>query len=203
MNIYLLSGPIASGKGTLAEYISESEGEENIEIFVLSDILRKEAHNRGLPINRDTLEFLGLEFRTKDGPGALGKIIIKNVREALENGKHVVVDSLRNPAEVSEIKKHFPQAVLTFVYAPMSMRLKRAGKRNRDDDSLMKDLENILKRELEISENGFNLEAIRLQADIELDGGLEKEDMCKAFECELEVLKQKKKIDKGPLFNLR
>ncbi|MBI4441323.1 AAA family ATPase [Candidatus Woesearchaeota archaeon] len=117
-----LAGTNASGKGTLCSILKEHYG---FAIVSLADPLREEAAARKWESSTKNLISLGNEFRERDGPGALAILI----RKRLPSGD-VVIDSIRNPAEVTELRK-LPSFVLVSLDAPLKVRYERERSRGR------------------------------------------------------------------------
>lgn len=121
-----ITGLFSAGKDTLAEFL-ENKG------FVrrsLSDELRKEAHVRGIEVTRENLIALGTELRTKEGNAVLAKRTLSGLSE--ETNYSFV--SIRNPAEVEELKKH-GDFYMIFLDTPIETRFIRAKKRNREQEA--------------------------------------------------------------------
>ena len=139
--IFGLTGKNASGKGEVAKYLIT----RGFSYFSLSDEIRDEAKKRNIEPTRENLITLGNELREKNGPSALAKIVIKKIK------KDSIVDSIRNPAEINELRK-ITDFVLITVNAPIEIRFQRGVKRGRmgDADTLEKF------RELEEKENFKN-----------------------------------------------
>ncbi len=100
-----LSGPNASGKGEAAEYLKK----KGYRVYSLSDVLRKEASKVGLDQSRKTLINFGYQLRKKCGEGILVKKLLPQIRKH----QKIVVDSIRSPAEIKELRK-----LLTTNYRP-------------------------------------------------------------------------------------
>ena len=115
-----LTGPNASGKGEVARSL-ENKG---FVYYSLSDIVREEATNRGLEISRENLISVGNSLRLEYGAGVLSK----RVKEKVEG--NCVVDSIRNPSEVEELRL-MPNFMLLGIDAPIEIRFQRACKRGR------------------------------------------------------------------------
>jgi len=92
-----LTGPNASGKGEVAKYLAS----KGYKIYSLSDVLREEAKKFGLDQSRETLTEFGNQLRKKYGVGILVKKILGKIRRE----KKIVVDSIRNPGEIRELRK--------------------------------------------------------------------------------------------------
>lgn len=120
-----ITGFCAAGKDTLAEFL-ERKG------FVrrsLSDELRKEAMVRNQTITRESLIVLGTELRQKEGNAVLAKRTLADINH---EGNYTV-GSIRNPAEVEELKKN-TNFHMIFVDADIGLRFERAKKRNRENE---------------------------------------------------------------------
>jgi len=122
-----LTGTNASGKGEVANYFKK----KHFTYHSLSDIIRESAEKSGMEPTRENLISLGNKLRKRYGPAVLARRVKKNL-----TGKDIV-DSIRNIAEIKELKK-LPNFVLLGIDAPVSLRFKRSLKRKRagDDKSL-------------------------------------------------------------------
>ena len=119
-----LTGYNASGKGIAAQYLQR----KGYRPHSLSDVLRAEAKILGRDEKRETLIELGNALRKQFGPGALAKRILPRL------GKKDVVDSIRNPGEIEELRK-LEGFLLIGVDAPVAVRFKRAVERGRAGDA--------------------------------------------------------------------
>lgn len=116
-----LTGPNASGKGAVAKYFID----KGYKYYSLSDIVREEATERGIDHRRENLIQVGKELREKFGPG----ILAKRIKEKLNNNSYIV-DSIRNPEEIKELKS-LPDFKLLGITASAEIRFKREFERNR------------------------------------------------------------------------
>jgi len=121
-----LTGPNASGKGTVAEMLVG----RGFAYHSLSDIVREEALAAGLTTGRDHLIFTGTRLRREGGAGVLAE------RTASRLGGRDVVDSIRNPAEVDALRRLVPAFLLVGVSASPEARYARAVARGRAGDAL-------------------------------------------------------------------
>ncbi len=143
MKIIGLTGTNASGKTEVAEYLKR----QGFAYYSLSDILREEATRRGLDHSRQSLIKLGNSLRKKHGAGILAKM----VKEKLKRGVFVI-DSIRNPKEIEELRMPPADFLLLGIDAPVEIRFKRALKRGRAGEG--KTLEQFIENErLENSKN--------------------------------------------------
>ncbi len=122
-----LTGTLAAGKGTVAEFFKN----KGFAYLSLSDELRNIVIQRGLNPTRQILNEFGCSLRKEKGKGILAELIKEKIIQ--NNYKNVVVDGLRNPAEVEVIKK-LSNFFLIAVDAPARIRFERMKKRNREND---------------------------------------------------------------------
>lgn len=128
-----LTGKNAAGKGEVANYLKA----KGFVCYSLSDIIREEATKRGLEHSRDILINLGNELRQRHGPNYLAKKInkkIMNAKKFFTKKNFFVIDSIRNPYEVKELRKN-KNFILVGVEAPIELRFKRLKERNRLGDA--------------------------------------------------------------------
>ncbi len=92
-----LTGGMACGKLSVLKYLT---GKEFIG-FTFSDILNDELIKMGIPITRKSQQDMGNEIRFKEGSGGLARRLIKK----FEKGKNYVIDGVRNPGEIIELRK--------------------------------------------------------------------------------------------------
>ncbi len=120
-----LTGENCSGKGTVAEYLKK----KSFYYYSLSDVIREDLSTKGIEITRDALIQRGNALRQKYGPSVLA------VRTAakIQADKNYVIDSIRNPREVEELRK-LKRFVLIKVVSLPEKRFKRMTARNREGD---------------------------------------------------------------------
>ena len=89
-----LVGPTSSGKGTVAQMFRE----RGYEYYSLSDMIREEAVRRGLDLKvTRILQDLGDELRQKFGEAVLAERTVRKIN--MSEGRKIVIDSIRHPAE--------------------------------------------------------------------------------------------------------
>lgn len=164
-----LTGPAASGKETISKKFAEA----GFEVFVFSDILRREAESRGLlkgnpEEDKMIISKLGDIVRFISGK----KDILADalVREILYSEKQkFVVDGFRAEDEVFLFRKTFGNFKLIYVNAESKIRFER---RKLQDPTASYD--NFLKRdELDIKNKGMDKVFKMADARIENNGDLE------------------------------
>ena len=152
-----LTGRNAAGKGEVARYLQT----KSFYYYSLSDVIRDEIRSRRLQPTRDLLIVVGNELRQKYG----AKILAERVLARIEDDKHYVIDSIRNPAEVEAFRaaKHFK---LIRIEAPQEVRFRRILARRRESDpKTLEEFIELEKREAEGDETSQNLVKVELMAD--------------------------------------
>lgn len=120
-----LTGYMGSGKGEIVKYLHD----KGFKYISLSDIVRKEATDRGFPLTREVLQGVGNEMRAEYGAGVLGM----RVREAVasDSGSDWIIDGIRNPACIMELRK-LPGFKLVGVNARDDILINRILERGRE-----------------------------------------------------------------------
>src|SRR3990167_1381864 len=121
-----ITGRIASGKGEVAEFFRKKG---LFEYYTLSQVVRGEAAKINLLISRESLQDLGNLIRKYEGGGGWIKRLIKK----LDLKKDNVIDGIRNPGEIKELRK-IKNFLLISVDAPQKSRFERVLKRNKLSD---------------------------------------------------------------------
>lgn len=121
-----ITGKNCSGKGEFAAYLKDA----GYTYYSLSDEIRDELKKNNIPESRESLIEMGNKLRSQYGPSALADMLIKKI----EPGKNYVIDSIRNPAEVTALKK-LPNFTLVEIKADDKIRYKRMCGRNRQGDA--------------------------------------------------------------------
>ena len=183
-----LTGKNAAGKGEIAKHLQN----KGFVGFSLSDALRDEATKRGLDHSRETLIKLGTEMREKFGNGILAKRINEKIINLKKQGKNnFVVDSIRNPGEIKELRKN-RGFVLVAVHADAKIRFQRLLKRGRVGDA--QTFEEFLKHEKKENNNkgsGQQLDKCIEMADTVINSNGTIEEANKDLDLYLSSLKSK------------
>jgi dCMP deaminase len=163
-----LTGRNAAGKGEVARYLQR----KSFYYYSLSDAIRDEIRSRGEQPTRERLIIIGNELRQKHGAAVLAERILSKI----EDDKHYIIDSLRNPAEVEAFReaKHFK---LIRVEAPAEVRFQRIVNRQRESDpKTYEEFVALENREAEGDDTSQNLVKVELMADHPLinDGPIER-----------------------------
>jgi dephospho-CoA kinase len=141
-----LTGRMASGKGEAIRILIHYGFHE----ISLSDIVRDEAKKEGKEVTRSQMQDIGDRLRRRGGAGVLGQ----RIREIIESSTVTrwVVDGIRNPAEIGELKK-LECFYLVGIEADIPVILARLRKRGRTTDRVKTDeLLKALEREWGVGE---------------------------------------------------
>jgi len=127
MIIIGLTGPIAGGKGMVAELLKK----KGFFYSSTSDRVREEIRKGEMEITRENLQKIADNLRNEFG----GEILAKRTWEKVgkKGGAKVVIDSIRGEAEVDFLKKK-PNFYLIGVTAPRRLRYQRLASRQRESD---------------------------------------------------------------------
>jgi dephospho-CoA kinase len=122
-----LTGPMAGGKGIVAEYLKK----KGFYYSSTSERVREECRKRGLEITRDSLQNIADELRRKFGP----EVLAERTWKIVEKYPLAVIDSIRGIAEVDFLKTK-PNFHLIGVTASKKSRYQRLVSRNRESDPI-------------------------------------------------------------------
>lgn len=174
-NIIGITGAFGSGKSTAANFF-KSKG---YEIVILSKPLEEEAVKRGLPVTRKNLQNIGNEWREKFG----SEILVKNALGDIGPENKIVIDGIRNIAEIEEIRKYSNSKIIAIV-ANRSIRFSRLLKLKRREKLTKKLFDQLDLRDLGIGEKNSGLQVaycIAL-ADVFIESNIDSRDFKKKLE---------------------
>jgi dephospho-CoA kinase len=96
-----LTGRMGSGKGEAVKILEEL----GYTYTSLSDIVREEIAKLGRDVTRAETQDIGNRLRREGGAGVLGKRIREKIESSLPSIDKWVIDGVRNPSEVVELRK--------------------------------------------------------------------------------------------------
>lgn len=176
-----LTGPVAAGKSSVAKILSWLARENGVgsKYFSLSDEIREEARRQEILLEREALKQTADWFRSRAGNGVWALLVASRVENRLatvaedEGAILVVVDSIRNPGEVHELRARFGSLFnLVGITAPPDVIQRNLQHRSRSDESrhLLADeraLQDYVESEMGSGEPGFghNVAACLKMAD--------------------------------------
>lgn len=124
-------GQIACGKGVLVDYLMKEFGFLS---FSLSSIVHDELHKKGIvDYTRKDLQDIGDRLRKHYGRDVLAKRAMKKLAEENGNKRGIIIEGIRNTAEVEYLKK-LSNFTLLGVKAKREFRFDRLFKRNKPWD---------------------------------------------------------------------
>lgn len=162
-----LTGENCSGKGISAEYLKK----KGFYYLSLSDFIREDLAEENAEITRESMIAKGNDLRARFGPSILAQRAVQR----MEKDRNYIIDSIRNPGEVKELKK-IRNFVLVHVHASPELRFERMKERKRESDpQTFEAFQKI--EEAEMKKEGQNLgETIKL-ADRKLENSSEPEGL--------------------------
>lgn len=134
-----LSGEIASGKDTVAEYLVKKYHSQTISF---SQPLRDILDRLYLPVNRINMANLGIVLREKFGQDLLAKIMTQEIKASSKN--IICLPNIRLNSDIMEIKK-LKNFILIGLAAEPKTRYQRIIKRSQNTDDKNKTWAQFLK----------------------------------------------------------
>ena len=119
-------GPIASGKGELVKTLETKDFAR----YSLSERIREELVKQGFEETRENLQDMGDKLRQRYGDDAL---VLSTLEKVSKSGKRVVIESIRNPAEIVSLRQYLDAFILG-ISASQEKRFEHILARGRDGD---------------------------------------------------------------------
>ncbi len=132
-----LTGPMGCGKGEIVKILEKM----GFNYVTLSQLVREEARTRGIEEEREKLMEVGNIMRKEEGAGVLARRALEKILESQDD--KWVVDGIRNPAEISELKNS-NNAHIVGINANKDILVERIMGRDRPSDP--KSAEDILRK---------------------------------------------------------
>ncbi|MDD2681207.1 MAG: AAA family ATPase [Patescibacteria group bacterium] len=132
------AGKLASGKAVCQKYISEKHDAGSARF---SASLRDTLNRLYLPISRENMQNLSLDFRNRFGSDILARVIAEDVK----NDQHeiVIVDGVRRLEDVSSLRE-LPNFFLISIDAKPELRYERMKARNENAGDAEKSYEDFI-----------------------------------------------------------
>ena len=125
MKVIGVCGEIGGGKDTFADYLVRKRGYQKI---VMSEVVTEELKKLNLPINREEMQKLSKEYKSKYGSGVWAKSCLEYARK--QSMRRVVISGLRDIDEVKLFKRELgKEFILVYVTAKPEVRYQRLIKR--------------------------------------------------------------------------
>lgn len=126
-----LTGYMGSGKGEIARRLKE----QGFKYISLSDIVREEATSQRLDHTRENLQKVGNTLRAEHGAGVLAL----RARTKISHDENWVIDGIRNPACIEELRKS-PNFILLGITAADEILLTRLLERQREGQEITREI---------------------------------------------------------------
>jgi dephospho-CoA kinase len=133
-----LVGQMASGKGTIAEFLKERY---QADFFTFSTPLRDTLRRLHQEISRENMQNISIALRQLFGQDLLAKIIAKDVEAS--QSKITVIDGIRRFSDI-EFLKNFSGFVLVAINADDKIRYERLIMRGQNNDDQKKTFEQFI-----------------------------------------------------------
>ena len=156
-----LAGEMASGKGTVAQYIVQKYQGNT---YRFSTVLRSVAQRMYIEENRENLQKISTIFRQNFFDDILSSVIAQDIEN--DDGEIIAVDGVRRMADIKYLKK-FPNFKLVYIDTEIEKRYQRIIKRGENADDNKKTLDQFKKdhtREAEVQ-----IKNLRKSADFVVD----------------------------------
>jgi len=101
-------------------------------IFVCGDVVREETRKRGIPLTPSNMGAVMLKIREEEGPAVISKRLIPRIDAS--QCDTAVVEGVRSPEEVEELRKHYGNVTVVAIHASPQTRFERLETRGREDD---------------------------------------------------------------------
>lgn len=121
-----ITGTLASGKSEIATFLVREHGFLHLS---LATEVHNEARRRGLQTTGDVLQDVGNDLRRRIGAGVLAERSRPRM-ESLPEGAYLVLEGIKNPAEVEELRK-WPNFRMVGIDAQLDIRFERSQERKR------------------------------------------------------------------------
>lgn len=140
--VIALIGLPGAGKGAVSD-ILKGRGFRHV---ATGDMVREEAVRRGVGIDeRYKLHEIANAIQAEGGPEALAKMVIEKIRTSVESVW--VVDGIRHPAQVAELKKEINALILGITASREMLAERILGRGRTGDPKTPKEVFDLLERE--------------------------------------------------------
>ncbi len=176
-----LVGDLASGKGTISQYIQTQYSGNT---YRFSTMLRDILDRIYVEKNRENLQELSTFLREKFGQDVMSKVIAKDVEA--DQGNFVIVDGIRRPTDITYLEK-IPGFCLVYVTADSHLRWQRLVQRKENPGDEKKTYEEFLHDEQ--AEADQLIQTLGSQAKIKITNNGTKQELFAQVEAIIQQLK--------------
>lgn len=169
-----LVGPIASGKGTVCQYLKD---EHEAQIFRFSTMLRDVLDRFYIEQSRENMQALSSSLRQTFGDELMAKTIANDVKNS--QAKIIILDGVRRPADIKYLQE-LPEFHLVTINAEQKIRFERIIKRGENSDDTQKTFTEFQSDELQEAE--IQIMNVAQSAEFHLDNNGSKEKLNQQIE---------------------
>jgi dephospho-CoA kinase len=167
--IFGLTGEMASGKGTVAQYLTKKYGGNS---HRFSTILRDLTKRLYLEESRENLQKISKSLRKDFGEDLFSKIIFQDVKK--DRYPIIVIDGVRRLADIKYLNT-LPHFYLIYIEAELEKRFLRTRLRQENSDDAAKTLSEFKKEQLQEAE--LQIKSLKAKADFVIDNNGSREDL--------------------------
>lgn len=164
-----LAGEIASGKGTVAKYISTKYGAKT---WRFSTMLRDVMDRLSIEQTRPNVQLLSRILRENFGEDLFAVVMSRDVKS--DSSEVIIIDGVRRLADIKYLKA-FPEFKLVYLEADIRKRYERIVKRGENADDTVKTFVEFQKDHE--GESELQIKGLKDQADFLIDNNGSYEDL--------------------------
>lgn len=160
--VLILIGLAGSGKTTAAAYFKKKK----FGIVRMGEVTDRILKESGLPCSESNEKYVREGLRKKYGQDIYAKKVIPSILQLIKKNNLIIVDGMRNKAELDLFRKNLPNLKIIFLNAKREIRYKRLQKRTERPLTLTE------AKERDASELVyFKLHNLKKYADYTIDNG--------------------------------
>jgi len=156
-----IAGEMASGKGTVAKYLTEKHSAVGLRF---STVLRDVLDRLGIEQSRENMQMVSTSLRQSFGDDLLAKVMKGDALKT--EAELIVIDGVRREPDIKYLRE-LPEFKLVYIEADMEKRHERIVKRGENTDDINKTFEEFKKdheREAEV-----RIKDLKAKADFVID----------------------------------
>jgi dephospho-CoA kinase len=183
LKIVGITGTLGAGKGTIVDYLISHHGFRH---FSVRNYLTEIIHERGMPLNRDSMVVIGNELRANHSPSYIAEQLLAR---AVQSGGDAIIESIRTVGEVTALREKSDFCLMA-VDADPKLRYERVLQRNSETDHISYEtfIENEQREMNSTDPNKQNLAACQALADFKFDNNHSFEELYTQVEAALQKI---------------
>lgn len=169
-------GRISSGKSTVAKRLAKHY---NAEIISFGRYLVNYSKNKGLPVDRKSLQELGDSFIKSDAKGFLSNVMQDQISSSTSA---VIIEGIRHKNIFNAIKDQSNTAIFAFIDVPVEIRHQRYRSRLKESDEPVS-MEKFI--EIDTHPVEAEIDSLKMLCNIMLESDLTNDDLFQRFDKKL------------------